>query len=51
MGGEAGLRCGEMMAVEWSDVDLAKRQLRVGQRRALSRRVPEHLRKTLEVKT
>lgn len=27
LGGEAGLRCGEMMALEWSDVDLAKRQL------------------------
>jgi integrase len=29
LGGEAGLRCGEMMALEWSDVDLGKRQLRV----------------------
>ena len=29
LGGEAGLRCGEMMALEWSDVDLEKRQLRV----------------------
>jgi integrase len=29
LGGEAGLRCGEIMALEWSDVDLAKRQLRV----------------------
>jgi integrase len=29
LGGEAGLRCGEMMALEWSDVDLAKRQLTV----------------------
>jgi integrase len=27
LGGEAGLRCGEIMALEWSDVDLAKRQL------------------------
>jgi integrase len=27
LGGEAGLRCGEMMALEWSDVDLNKRQL------------------------
>ncbi len=27
LGGEAGLRCGEMMALEWWDVDLAKRQL------------------------
>jgi integrase len=29
LGGEAGLRCGEMMALEWTDVDLVKRQLRV----------------------
>jgi integrase len=29
LGGEGGLRCGEMMALEWSDVDLTKRQLRV----------------------
>jgi integrase len=29
LGGEAGLRCGEMMALEWKDVDLAKRQLTV----------------------
>ena len=27
LGGEAGLRCGEMMALEWHDVDLAKRQI------------------------
>jgi integrase len=27
LGGEAGLRLGEMIALEWSDVDLAKRQL------------------------
>jgi integrase len=29
LGGEAGLRCGEIMALEWKDVDLDKRQLRV----------------------
>jgi integrase len=29
LGGEAGLRCGEMIALEWGDVDLGKRQLRV----------------------
>jgi integrase len=27
LGGEAGLRCGEIMALEWGDVDLGKRQL------------------------
>ena len=27
LGGEAGLRCGEMMALDWADVDLDKRQL------------------------
>lgn len=27
LGGEAGLRCGEIMALEWSDVDFQKRQL------------------------
>lgn len=27
LGGEAGLRCGEMIALDWSDVDLIKRQL------------------------
>lgn len=27
LGGEAGLRCGEMMALEWSNVDLESRQL------------------------
>ena len=27
LGGEAGLRCGEIMALEWSDVDFTKRQL------------------------
>jgi integrase len=29
LGGEAGLRCGEIMALEWRDVDLGKRQLTV----------------------
>jgi integrase len=29
LGGDAGLRCGEMMALSWSDVDLRKRQLSV----------------------
>jgi integrase len=28
-GGDGGLRCGEMMALEWDDIDLEKRQLRV----------------------
>ncbi len=27
LGGEAGLRCGEMVALRWSDVNLGKRQL------------------------
>jgi integrase len=27
LGGEAGLRCGEIMALEWTDVDLGKRTL------------------------
>jgi integrase len=27
LGGEAGLRCGEIMALEWRDMDLGKRQL------------------------
>ena len=27
LGAEAGLRCGEMMALEWTDIDLNKRQL------------------------
>jgi integrase len=27
LGGEAGLRCGEIMALEWTDVDLHKRKL------------------------
>ena len=29
LGGEAGLRCGEMMALEWADVDLTLRQLSI----------------------
>ena len=29
LGGDAGLRCSEMVALQWADVDLAKRQLRV----------------------
>jgi integrase len=29
LGGEAGLRAGEMRALEWADVDLVKRQLRI----------------------
>lgn len=29
LGGDAGLRCGEMMALEWTDVNLSKRQLKV----------------------
>lgn len=31
LGGEAGLRCGEVMALEWSNVDLQKRQVCVAQ--------------------
>jgi integrase len=27
LGGDAGLRCGEMMALEWADIDLCKRQM------------------------
>jgi integrase len=29
LGSEAGLRCGEIMALEWNDLDFAKRQLTV----------------------
>jgi len=29
LGGDAGLRCGEIMALEWTDVDFSKRRLRV----------------------
>ena len=29
LGGEAGLRCGEMMALEWSDVDVRTPQLQI----------------------
>jgi integrase len=31
LGGDAGLRCGETLALEWDDIDLAKRQLCVRQ--------------------
>jgi integrase len=31
LGGEAGLRCGEMIALEWTDVDLTNRQLCIRQ--------------------
>jgi integrase len=31
LGGDAGLRCGEMIALEWCDVDLVARQLCVRQ--------------------
>jgi integrase len=27
LGGEAGLRCGEILALDWSDIDMPKRQL------------------------
>jgi integrase len=29
LGGEAGLRCGEMMGLEWKDIDLQARQITV----------------------
>jgi len=29
LGGEAGLRCGEMMALEWPDIDLARGQMTI----------------------
>jgi integrase len=29
LGGEAGLRCGEMMALEWTDIDFTRQQLQV----------------------
>ena len=32
LGGEAGLRCGEMLALEWRDVHLARRQICVQRR-------------------
>jgi len=31
LGGDAGMRCGEILALEWNDVDLVKRQLCVRQ--------------------
>ena len=39
LGGEAGLRCGEMIALEWADIDLEKRQLCV-QRSSWNGHVP-----------
>lgn len=29
LGGEAGLRCGEIMGLDWTEIDFAKRQLTV----------------------
>jgi len=29
LGGEAGMRCGQLIALEWTDVDLERRRLRV----------------------
>lgn len=29
LGGDAGLRCGEILALQWSDVDLTRRQLTI----------------------
>ena len=29
LGGDAGFRCGEMIALEWTDVDFSKRMLHV----------------------
>ena len=34
LGGEAGLRCGEIMALEWDDVDLKRRPAHVVVRRS-----------------
>jgi len=31
LGGQAGLRCGEMIALEWSDIDFVRRQLCIRQ--------------------
>ena len=31
LGGDAGMRCGEMIALEWTDVDLVKRQICIRQ--------------------
>jgi integrase len=43
LGGDAGLRCGEMMALEWTDLDLSKRQLTVARSdwKGMSRRQRE----------
>jgi integrase len=40
LGGEGGLRCGEMMALEWTDIDFAKRQLAVGGRGTIASAPP-----------
>lgn len=29
LGGDAGLRCGEIMALEWTDIDFSKRRMRI----------------------
>ena len=42
LGGEAGLRCGEMMALEWQDVDLRKRQICVQRDRKSTRLNSSH---------